>query len=99
VVNSFVDFFDCGFELAAGHVVVLGEAFFKSVHVVFKVGDVDILGFNQSQLGLVFERVECGVAQDGYDWDKELRTDDVGFWVFVRDIDNASVVELAIGLQ
>ena len=43
VVDRLVDFVDRGLELFAGEVVVAGEAGFKGVQFLFKVGDVDAL--------------------------------------------------------
>jgi len=41
--DRLVDFVDSGLELFAGEVVVAGEAGFKGVQFLFKVGDVDAL--------------------------------------------------------
>ena len=49
--DRLVDFVDRGLELFAGEVVVAGEAGFKGVQFLFKVGDVDALRFDQRELG------------------------------------------------
>ena len=63
------------------------------------MGDVEVRTAHLRELGLVRRRIEGGIAQDADDRDEELRADDVHLLVLPGDVDDAGVVELALGLE
>jgi hypothetical protein len=99
VVDRLVDLVDGRLEAPRRQVVVLRERALEGLQLAFEVGDVDVLRLHQRQLGLVLQRVHRRVAQQRDDGQEELRPHHVHLGVAVEHVDDAGVVELAVGLQ
>jgi hypothetical protein len=102
VLDRFVDLVDGRLKATGGELVVLADVLvtdraLEGVQVILEARDVDALRLHQSELGLVGERVQGGVAQNSDHGDEELRPQDVHFRMSVRDIHDRFVDQL-IGL-
>lgn len=99
VVDGLVDFVNGGFELAAGEVIVAGEAVLERSDFGFKVGDVEVLAADEGKFALVSEGVLGGVAKEGDHGNEKLGADDIHFGEAMRGVDDAGVVEFAFGFE
>lgn len=99
VLDGLVDLFDGSLEFAASEVVIASEALFESFHILFKMRDVNILVLDGDELVFVVYGIEGGVAKKGDDRNEKLGADDVHLGVAVRNVDDARVVEVAVGLE
>ena len=97
--DGLVDLVDGCLEFATRRLEVLAELLLEVVQAVLEVGDVDVLLLDLGELMAVLVGVARRVAQDGDDRDEELRPDDVHLGIAVRDVDDARVVQLAVGLE
>ena len=86
-------------ELAARDLVVATEIILELLHLGFEVRDVDILLFVLRQLLLIAKRTHGGVAKKRDHGNKELRANHVHLFIAVTHVDDARVIELALGLQ
>lgn len=99
VFDGFVNAFDGFFKAFGGQAPVAAEGGFEVVELGLEVGDVYVLRLDHGQLVFVLERVHGGVAQQGDHGQEELRAHHVHLGVAVEHVDDAGVVELALGLK
>ena len=99
MVDRLVDFVDRRLEFLACQFVIAAEFILKFVHFGFKIRNVDVLIFQFGDLPSVMHGIQRRVAQKRDDRNEKLRADDVHFRVFVRHVDNARVVQFAVGFQ
>jgi hypothetical protein len=71
--------------------MILAKRLFEAIQLGFEARDIDALRLHQSELGLVPECVQGGVAQNGDHGDEELRPHDVHFRMSARDIHDRCV--------
>jgi hypothetical protein len=43
VINCFIYFLNGGFEFAAGQIIIIDKSLFKSIYLIIKIGDIDVL--------------------------------------------------------
>ena len=99
MVDGLVDLLDGRAELLACGLVVLAELGLEVLERILKARDVNVLLANLLKLAAGVHGVSARVAQKRDERQEELRADDVHLGVQVRDVHDARVVELALGLQ
>ena len=99
ILNALVDVVDGFFEIGGGTVGIQGKTGLESVELVFEICDVDILVFNAGELSFVGEGIFGGTDEDADERQEKLRADDVHFWIFVGNVDDAAVIEFVFGFE
>ena len=99
MLDGLVDLVDGCAEAIAGQAVVAGEAVLERLQLLLEVAHVDRLLAHLFELLFVGYAVARGLGEQGDDGHEELRADNKHLGVTVRDIHDALVVELALGLK
>ena len=99
MLDGFINLVDGRLDLLAGQTVVPGELVLEIKELVFEVRHVDALLAGELEFLLHGDGVPGGVDQEHNQRLEELGTDDEHLRISVRNIHDAGVVELAVGLQ
>ena len=67
-VDTFIDLVDSFIEVVGRAFGIDGKAILEAVELGFKVRDVEVLVFDQSELSFIFEGVFGGISDDADEW-------------------------------
>ena len=99
MVDRFVDFIDCAVKPFTRQTKIPIEFLFKIIHIFLKMGNVNILIFDDSKLLLIPQRIQGSIAQQRDHRDKKLRTDHIHLRISIGNVHDAGVIQLAVWLQ
>ena len=99
MVDRFVDFIDRAVEPFTRQTEIPIEFLFKIIHIFLKMGNVNILIFDDSKLLLIPQRIQGSIAQQRDHRDKKLRTDHIHLRISIGNVHDAGVIQLAVWLQ